>query len=245
MSPPSPLVEKKPSNHPKTSADLGYTPLGVPLHLPASLRVTWRQTFGLPVTWVASGSARAPAALPRTLPALLSPAHTCARIPGPTWGLCRRRRRRFQPTPSIRSTGLQMRVSEPIVPRVPSRFNLPPPRLDPSTCPSACSPSEWSWAPRAARGGAAAGLALSPPRHLLECLPPQEAQRRRRGASRWVPASRSCYFPQHQRLLPVPSFLLLVGTGGRAAAATPARSLHRLLVTTARAAPAPGRGLVF
>lgn len=119
-----------------------------------------------------------------------------------------------------------------MVPRGPSSI-LPAPCVAPTTC------LERVLTFRAGQGAAGhsgrrrrRGRSLPPPRHLLG-WPPQEARQRRRGASRWVPASRSCHFPQHQRLLPVPSSL--AGPGGRRR--LQARSLHRLLVTAACAAP--------
>lgn len=198
----------------------------------------------MPVTWTATKRARArrpPQRLPRPP---FARAHVRAH-PRPTWGLRRRRRSRrrryLQPTPSLHSVpNPGPRIGCPVVP---SCSVLPPPSLAATTCPERLltfrvGPGTSGHSGRRRRRG----CSPPPPRHWLGWPPPQEARQRRRGASRWVPASRSCYFPQHQRLLPVPSFLLLAGTGGRWRLL--ARSLHRLLVTAAGAAPAGrvGRG---
>lgn len=136
------------------------------------------------------------------------------------------------------SARLQIRVPEPIVPRVPSSSILPLQSLALTTCPErvltflAGPVAAGHW-----RRCRHRGRSPPPPQHLLGWPPPpQEARQRRRGVSRWVPASRYCHFPQHQRLLPVPSFLLS-GPGGRRRRLQ-ARSLHRLLVTAAGAVPA-------
>lgn len=188
-------------------------------------------------------SKRAPVGLRRALPRPpFARAHVRAH-PRPTWGLRRRcgRRGSLQPTPSQHSVpNPGPRADHP---RVLSASILPPPHLAPTTCP------ERLLTFRAGLGAAGhsgrrrrRGRSPPPPRHWLWWPPLQEAQQRRRGASRWVPASRSCHFPQHQRLLPVPSFLVLAGTGGRRR--LQARSVHRLLVTAAGAARAgrAGRG---
>lgn len=197
------------------------------------------------VTWETACPSRgplvnecAPVALLRALPPLLDRAHVRAH-PRPTWGLRRRRcSRRLQPTPSKDSAP---NPGSKLI-RVPSSSCLLPlqsPAL--TTCPERLL--TFLVAPTAAGHSGKCrrrGRSPPPPQYLLGWPPqPQEAQQRRRGASRWVPASRSCHFPQHQRLLPVPSFLLLAGTGGRRRLL--ARSLHRLLASAAGAAPAgPG-----
>lgn len=126
----------------------------------------------VPVTWVAERAPGVSAGLPAP-----SAAHARAR---PTWG----RRRLSHPPPCARSEGLGPRAFPPRSP--------PAPAAAAARVPRSRSPLAWGRPQRATRGGTARVAAVGPPPpNWLERPPPQEAPQRRRGASRWVPASRS------------------------------------------------------
>lgn len=206
-----------------------YTTDTASLHL--SPPVTWKPILSVPVTWAATEHARA---RPPPTPAPFRP-RTRARAPPPHVGVSP------PPPPGHPLPALYSKSG--------SRAECTPGSLFLSHFPSPASgPHHVPRAPltflaeqvSAGHSGRCRrrGRSPPPPHHLLGWPPPQEAGRRGRGASRWVPASRSCHFPQYQRLLPVPSSLLVAGTGWRRW--LQARSLHRLLVTAADAAPAGG-----
>lgn len=180
----------------------------------ASLRlVTWKRILGVPVTWTGTKQSARPLASESPPPPPFARAHVRA-APRPTWGLRRRRGRRGSLSPPPPQHSVQIRVPDSIILEYP-----PPPFYLPASGPTTCPERLLTFS----SGGLGAGepsREASSPWPLSRPAGTGSGGRRCRklnsgaGASRWVPASRSCHFPQHQRLLRSPPFSSSLGLPG-------------------------------